>query len=194
MASSGRASVPRDILTRAAFENAITAVIALGGSTNAVLHLLAIAHAARVRLSLDDFTRIGKRVPVLADLKPSGRYLMSELIAIGGIRPLLKTLLDAGPVAWRLHDRERPDDGGESRATVAPYPPGQDVVRPLRAPDQEGESSGHPAGQPRARRRGGEDQRQGGLGFRGHGAGVRFRRAGAAGDPRRHACGRQTWS
>src|SRR2546430_11628993 len=70
--------------------------ISLGGSTNAVLHLLAIAHAARVKLSLDDFTRIGKRVPVLADLKPSGRHLMSELVAIGGIRPLMKTLLEAG--------------------------------------------------------------------------------------------------
>ena len=78
---------PRDILTRKAFENAITVVIALGGSTNAVLHLLAIAHDAGVRLRLDDFTRIGSRTPVLADLKPSGRYLMSELIAIGGMRP-----------------------------------------------------------------------------------------------------------
>jgi dihydroxy-acid dehydratase len=79
---------PADILTRRAFENAITVVIALGGSTNAVLHLLAIAQAARVRLTLDDFTRIGKRVPVVADLRPSGRYSMSELIAIGGIQPL----------------------------------------------------------------------------------------------------------
>src|SRR6185369_11887560 len=87
---------PRDILTKQAFENAITVVIALGGSTNAVLHLLAIAHAANVKLSLDDFTRIGKRVPVLADLKPSGKHLMSELVAIGGIRPLMKTLLDRG--------------------------------------------------------------------------------------------------
>ena len=71
-------------------------VIALGGSTNAVLHLLAMAHAAKVKLTIDDFTRIGKRVPVLADLKPSGKYLMSELVAIGGIRPLMKMLLDAG--------------------------------------------------------------------------------------------------
>ena len=85
-----------DILTKKAFENAITVVIALGGSTNAVLHLLAIAHAAKVKLTLDDFTRIGKRVPVLADLKPSGKHLMSELVAIGGIRPLMKMLLDAG--------------------------------------------------------------------------------------------------
>ncbi|HEY1492599.1 MAG TPA: dihydroxy-acid dehydratase, partial [Steroidobacteraceae bacterium] len=87
---------PRDILSRAAFENAITVVIALGGSTNAVLHLLAIAHAAAVRLKLDDFTRIGRRVPVLADLRPSGRYLMSELVAIGGIQPLMKMLLAGG--------------------------------------------------------------------------------------------------
>jgi dihydroxy-acid dehydratase len=87
---------PSDIMTRKAFENAITVVIALGGSTNAVLHLLAIAHASKVRLSLDDFTRIGKRVPVLADLKPSGTHLMSELVAIGGIRPLMRVLLDAG--------------------------------------------------------------------------------------------------
>ncbi|MBI3850012.1 MAG: dihydroxy-acid dehydratase, partial [Verrucomicrobia bacterium] len=81
---------PLDILTKKAFENAITVVIALSGSTNAVLHLLAIAHAAKVKLALDDFTRIGKRVPVLADLKPSGKHLMSELVAIGGIRPLMK--------------------------------------------------------------------------------------------------------
>ena len=87
---------PRDILTRKAFENAITMTIALAGSTNAVLHLLAIAHEARVKLRLDDFTRIGKRVPVLADVRPSGRYLMSELIAAGGIQPLMKMLLDAG--------------------------------------------------------------------------------------------------
>ena len=87
---------PRDILTRKAFENAITTVIALGGSTNAVLHLIAIAHAAGVRLALDDFTRIGRQVPVLADLKPSGRYEMAELVRIGGLTPLMKRLLDAG--------------------------------------------------------------------------------------------------
>src|SRR3954469_5935596 len=86
---------PHDILTRKAFENAIAVTIALGGSTNAVLHLLAIAHAAKVRLGLQDFTRIGKRVPLLADLRPSGRYLMSELVAIGGIQPLMKRLRDA---------------------------------------------------------------------------------------------------
>jgi dihydroxy-acid dehydratase len=87
---------PRRILTRKAFENAITVVIALGGSTNAVLHLIAMAHAARVRLTLDDFTRVGRRVPVLADMRPSGRHSMSDLVAIGGIRPLMKRLLDQG--------------------------------------------------------------------------------------------------
>ena len=87
---------PRDIMTKEAFENAIAVVIALGGSTNAVLHLLAIAHEAKVELSLDDFERIGKRTPVLADLRPSGNYLMSELIEIGGIVPLMKTLLEKG--------------------------------------------------------------------------------------------------
>src|SRR3954453_6292626 len=74
---------PRDIMTREAFENAITLVIALGGSTNAVLHLLAMAHAAGVKLNIDDFTKIGKKVPVLADLRPSGKYVMAELVKIG---------------------------------------------------------------------------------------------------------------
>lgn len=124
---------PRDIMTRRAFENAITVVIALGGSTNAVLHLLAIAHCARVRLTLDDFTRIGRRVPVLADLRPSGRYMMSELIAIGGIRPLMKRLLDAG----LLHGDCLTVSGrtlAEDLADVADYPEGQDIVRPFASP------------------------------------------------------------
>ena len=85
---------PRDIMTKEAFENAIAVVIALGGSTNAVLHLLGIAHEAKVDLSLDDFERIGKRTPVLADLRPSGNFLMSELIEIGGIVPLMKIMLE----------------------------------------------------------------------------------------------------
>jgi dihydroxy-acid dehydratase len=124
---------PRDILTRKAFENAITVTIALGGSTNAVLHLLAIAHAAQVRLGLQDFTRIGKRVPLLADLRPSGRYLMSELIAIGGIQPLMKRLLDAG----LLHGDCMTVTGrtlAQNLRDVADYPPGQDIVRPLTDP------------------------------------------------------------
>ena len=127
---------PLDILTRKAFENAITVVIALGGSTNAVLHLLAIAHAAKVKLTLDDFTRIGKRVPVLADLKPSGKHVMSELVAIGGIRPLMKTLLDAG----LLHGDALTVTGQTMAETLAdpatagPYPAGQSIIQPLDRP------------------------------------------------------------
>jgi dihydroxy-acid dehydratase len=124
---------PRDILTRKAFENAITMVIALGGSTNAVLHLLAIASDARVRLSLDDFTRLGKRVPVLADLKPSGRYMMSELVAIGGIQPLMKMLLEGG----LLHGDCLTVTGrtlAENLANTGMYLAGQDIVRPLSDP------------------------------------------------------------
>jgi dihydroxy-acid dehydratase len=124
---------PSDILTRKAFENAITVTIALGGSTNAVLHLLAIAHAAKVRLGLQDFTRIGKRVPLLADLRPSGRYLMSELVAIGGIQPLMKRLLDAG----LLHGDCLTVTGrtlAQNLANVADYPQGQDIIRPLDEP------------------------------------------------------------
>ena len=86
----------RDILTKPAFENAITAVMAVGGSTNAVLHLLAIAHEAEVDLSLDDFHRIGSRVPLLGDLKPFGRYVMTDMDRVGGVPVILKALLDAG--------------------------------------------------------------------------------------------------
>jgi len=124
---------PSDILSREAFENAITTVIALEGSTNAVLHLLAIAHAARIPLALDDFTRIGARVPVLADMRPAGRFSMSELIAIGGIQPLLKMLLDGG----LLHGDCMTVTGKtlrENLANVAPYPAGQEIVRPLANP------------------------------------------------------------
>ncbi len=119
---------PSDILSREAFENAITVVIALGGSTNAVLHLLAIAHEAHIPLTLDDFTRIGARVPVLADLRPSGRYAMSELVAIGGIQPLMKMLLDHG----LLHGKCMTVSGqtiAENLADIKPYPPGQDIIR-----------------------------------------------------------------
>jgi dihydroxy-acid dehydratase len=124
---------PRDIVSRKSFENAIATVIALGGSTNAVLHLIAIAHAAHVRLGLDDFTRIGKRVPVLADLKPSGRYEMAELVRIGGLTPLLKTLLDAG----LLHGDAMTVTGqtlAENLRSADTYPPGQDVVRAIASP------------------------------------------------------------
>ncbi|MBI5025020.1 MAG: dihydroxy-acid dehydratase [Candidatus Omnitrophica bacterium] len=124
---------PRDIMTRGAFENAITVVIALGGSTNAVLHLLAMAHAAGVSLSIDDFTRIGKNVPVLADLKPSGRFVMAELVAIGGLTPLMKMLLDAG----LLHGDCMTVTGKtvqENLKGVKPYPKDQEIIRPLNNP------------------------------------------------------------
>ncbi len=124
---------PLDILTKKAFEYAITVVIALGGSTNAVLHLLAIAHAAKVKLTIDDFTRIGKRVPVLADLKPSGKHLMSELVAIGGIRPLMKMLLDK-----KLLHGDALTVTGETMAgtlrNVAPYPEWQTIIQPFAKP------------------------------------------------------------
>ncbi len=119
---------PLDIMTREAFENAITVVIALGGSTNAVLHLLALAREAEVDLALDDFTRIGARVPVLADVRPSGKYLMSELIQIGGIQPLMKRLLDKG----LLHGSCMTVSGktlAENLADVEDYPEGQDIIR-----------------------------------------------------------------
>ena len=124
---------PSDIMTREAFENAITVVIALGGSTNAVLHLIAIAHEAGVPLELDDFTKIGANVPMLSNLKPSGTYTMSELIQIGGIRPLMKRLLDAG----MLHGECLTVNGNtiaENLADVADYPDGQDIIRPLDNP------------------------------------------------------------
>jgi dihydroxy-acid dehydratase len=119
---------PLDIMTHAAFENAISVVIALGGSTNAVLHLLAIAREAEVELSLDDFTRIGAKTPVLADVKPSGKYLMSELIEIGGIQPLMKRMLDKG----MLHGDCMTVSGktlAENLSAVNDYPEGQDIVR-----------------------------------------------------------------
>lgn len=124
---------PSDIMTSDAFENAITVVIALGGSTNAVLHLLAMASAIGVELSVDDFTRIGRRVPVLADLRPSGHYMMSELVAIGGIQPLMKTLLEAG----LLHGDCLTVTGktlAENLAEVAAYPDDQRIIAALDAP------------------------------------------------------------
>ena len=124
---------PSDIMTRKAFENAITVVNALGGSTNAVLHLLAMAREAKVELELDDFTRIGAKSPVLADVKPSGKYLMSELIEIGGIQPLMKRLLDRG----LLHGDCMTVTGktvAENLADVEDYPEGQEIVRDFDKP------------------------------------------------------------
>jgi dihydroxy-acid dehydratase len=125
---------PLDIMTRKSFENAITVVIALGGSTNAVLHLLAMAHSAGVELSIDDFTEIGKRVPMLADLKPSGRFVMSDLVKIGGTVPLMQMLLDAG----LLHGDCLTVTGKTMAENLAnldtSYPEGQEIIRPLDHP------------------------------------------------------------
>jgi dihydroxy-acid dehydratase len=124
---------PSDILSIKSFENAITVVIALEGSTNAVLHLLAIAHAAGIPLTLDDFSRIGARVPVLADMRPAGQYSMSELIEIGGIQPLMKILLSEG----LLHGDCLTVTGktlAENLEDVKPYPADQKVIRPMDNP------------------------------------------------------------
>lgn len=125
---------PRDIMTRKAFENAITVVIALGGSTNAVLHLLAMAHSAGVQLSIDDFTVIGKRVPVLADLKPSGKYVMADLVRIGGTVPLMRMLLEAGLLhgdCLTVTGKTMAENLENSKIF---YPEGQDIIKPLDAP------------------------------------------------------------
>ena len=124
---------PRDIMTKTAFENAITVVTALGGSTNAVLHLLAMAHAAEVDLTLEDFQRIGAKTPVLADLRPSGRFLMVDLVNIGGLQPLLKRLLNIG----MLHGDCMTVTGktmAENLEEVEDYPTNQEVVRPFDKP------------------------------------------------------------
>ncbi len=124
---------PRDIMTKEAFENAIRVIITLGGSTNAVLHLLAMAHTVDVDLTLEDFVRLGKITPLIADLRPSGKYLMSELIAIGGIQPLMKHMLAAG----MLHGDCLTVTGktlAENLESVADYPEGQDIIRPFSDP------------------------------------------------------------
>ncbi|MEI8038478.1 MAG: dihydroxy-acid dehydratase [Verrucomicrobiota bacterium] len=125
---------PRDIMTKEAFENAITVIIALGGSTNAALHIPAMAHTAGVEITLDDFERIGKRVPVLADLKPSGKYVMADLVNIGGTLPLMKMLLDGG----LLHGECMTVTGRTLRENLEklakPYPSGQQIIRPLDNP------------------------------------------------------------
>ena len=119
---------PRDIMTKKAFENAMTVVIALGGSTNAVMHLIGMAHCAGVKLTIDDWTRVGKRVPVLADLKPSGKYVMARLVEIGGTVPLMKMLLDKG----LLHGDVMTVTGktmAENLRNAPSYPAGQDIIR-----------------------------------------------------------------
>jgi dihydroxy-acid dehydratase len=123
----------RTVLTRAAFENAITVVMALGGSTNAVLHLMAIANEAHVELSLDDFNRIGDKVPHLADVKPFGRYVMTDIDAIGGVPVVMKALLDAG----LLHGECMTVTGrtmAENLADIAPPDPDGKIIHAMANP------------------------------------------------------------
>ena len=124
---------PSDIMTKKAFYNAITIVIALGGSTNAVLHLIAMAKAMNININLDDFSKIGKKVPVLADLRPSGKYMMSELVNIGGIQPLMKYLLKHGllygdclTVTGKTLE--------QNLRNVKPYKKGQKIIKPIDNP------------------------------------------------------------
>src|SRR4029079_3585548 len=124
---------PRQIMTKEAFENAIAVVMALGGSTNAVLHLLAIANEARVELDLDDFNRIGARVPHVADMKPHGKYHMTDLDAVGGVPVVMQQLLDAG----LLHGDCLTVTGrtiAENLAELASPAPDGSVVHPLSEP------------------------------------------------------------
>ena len=125
---------PRDLMTREAFENAISVIMAVGGSTNSVLHLLAVARTAGVPLNIDDFEAIRQRVPVICDLKPSGRYVTVDLHRAGGIPQVMRLLLDAG----RLHGDCRTVEGRTLREVLAEVPSeppaGQDVIRPLSNP------------------------------------------------------------
>ncbi len=130
----GKDIKPRDIMTRKAFENAITVVIALGGSTNAVLHLLAMAHAAEVELSIDDFTEIGKRVPVLADLKPSGRFSMAALVKIGGTIPLMRMLLNEGLLHGDVMTVTGKTMAENLNNSPIEYPAGQEIIKPFSNP------------------------------------------------------------
>jgi dihydroxy-acid dehydratase len=125
---------PRDIMTKEAFENAITLIITLGGSTNAVLHLIAMAHAANVKLGIDDFTRIGKKTPVLGDLKPSGKYFMNDLVKIGGTVPLMRILIAEGLMhgdCLTVTGKTMKENMKNSKIV---YPKGQTIIRPLSDP------------------------------------------------------------
>ncbi len=171
----------RDIMTKEAFENAIAVVMALGGSTNAVLHLLAIAHEARVELELDDFNRIGARVPHLADTKPHGKYHMADVDAIGGVPVVMRELLEAG----LLHGDVMTVTGktmAENLRDIDPPAPDGDVIHPLERADPR---SGWPrdphgiAGAEGQRREGRRDRR---AAVRGNGPRVRRRRCRHGGD------------
>ena len=177
-----RGITARDILTKEAFENAIAVVMAFGGSTNAVLHLLAIAHEADVELSLEDFSRIGSQVPHLADVKPFGRHVMFDVDHIGGVPVMMKALLDAG----LLHGDCLTVTGqtmAENLAAHRPAGPGRQGAARAGQPDPPDRGHHHPARIAGAGRRGGQDGRFRLRRVRRHRKGFR-RRTGRAGRPR----------
>ena len=164
--------LPRDISTRQALLNAVAVTIAIGGSTNAVLHLPAIAHAAGVELSLDDFELVGARVPVLCDLKPSGRYVTVDFHRAGGVPQVMKVLLEHGVL-----------DGDCRTVTGATLQPGRDpTVGPTPLPDR---PPGDPSWQPGAGRQRGEALGRQEPALIGSGPGVRLRGGQLERDPRR---------
>ena len=129
-----RGITPRDIMTKEAFENAITLIITLGGSTNAVLHLIAMAHSTGVKLGIEDFVRIGKKTPVLADVKPSGKYFMNDLVKIGGTVPLMRMLIAEGLMhgdCLTVTGKTMKENMKNSRIV---WPKDQQIVRPLSDP------------------------------------------------------------
>ena len=149
-----RGVLPKDILTREAFENAIAGVAASGGSTNSVLHLIALAREAGIPLTIDDFDEISRRTPLICDLMPGGRYAAFDLDLAGGTPVVARRMVDAGLV----HDDAMTVTGKTfaEAAANAKETPGQDVVRQVDEPDQGDRRSGHPEGQHRAERRRGE--------------------------------------
>ena len=156
---------PRRIMTKDAFENAITVVMAVAGSTNAVLHLLAIAREAHVELDLDDFDRVSRRTPHLVDVRPAGRFVMSDLDRVGGVPVVMRELLEMG----LLHGDCLTITGktqAENLAELDPAAPDGEIVRAADAPIILGRDR-DPAGQPRARRRGDQGGGDGGAGLRG---------------------------
>ena len=149
---------PRDIVTKQAIENAVAVIMATGGSTNAVLHFLAIAHAAEVDWTIDDFERMRKKIPVLCNLKPSGKYLAVDLHKAGGVPAVMKELLTAG----LLHGDCITITGktvAENLADVPALSAEQDVIQPGRQAHLRRRPPGHPAGQSLARRLRGQDHR-----------------------------------
>ena len=173
---------PRDILTRQAFENAIASVAATGGSTNAVLHLLAIAREAGVPLEIDDFQTVSERTPLLADLKPSGRFVAADMHRAGGIRLLAKRLLEGK----YLHGSAKTVTGQTiaDEAKSATETPGQEVIVPLEQAAESDRRAGDSQGQSCTRRMRDEDQRPRTAAASRAGASIRIRR-------RRHGSGQR---